>query len=140
MGKPKDPEYWKKWRAQHPEYRERERQRMKRRERGDRSGEHRRRAARLRAKREAEVHPALQTHPLLRCARCMVASVMKQDGRLMVYDDVFDEAVAEALYSWALGEDPMEGVRRVRADRKRWRGLHLTGLPVLSSKRDPREQ
>lgn len=27
MGKPKDPDYWKKWRAEHPEYRERERAR-----------------------------------------------------------------------------------------------------------------
>lgn len=33
MGKPKDPEYWKKWRAAHPEYRERERLRLRARER-----------------------------------------------------------------------------------------------------------
>lgn len=44
MGKSRDPHYWAKWRAAHPEYRERERLRRARRVRGprDRSGEHRR--------------------------------------------------------------------------------------------------
>lgn len=29
MGKPKDPHYWRKWRAAHPEYQARERQRLR---------------------------------------------------------------------------------------------------------------
>lgn len=33
MGKPKDPNYWRKYRAAHPEYRERERERLQGRER-----------------------------------------------------------------------------------------------------------
>lgn len=53
MGKPKDPDYWKKWRAEHPEYREQERVRSRARKR-KRTPEQRRaerERARLRAQR-----------------------------------------------------------------------------------------
>lgn len=43
-GKPRDPDYWRKWRAAHPEYRERQRELRNRRRaeqgRGDRSAEY----------------------------------------------------------------------------------------------------
>lgn len=43
MGRPRDPDYWRKWRAAHPDYRERERVRLRARDRTgrDRSGEKR---------------------------------------------------------------------------------------------------
>ncbi len=46
MGKPTDPDYWRKWRAAHPIYRERERLRAKGRERGDRAAEYAKRPSR----------------------------------------------------------------------------------------------
>jgi hypothetical protein len=132
VGKPKDPDYWRKWRARNPEYRERERLRAQKRrrdgKRGDRSGEYRRRSARLRAQREAEAPSALATHPLINCAKCMVSSVMKQDRRTYVYDDLFDEAVSEVLLAWTLGEDPKEGIERVRKASTAWKARNITGV------------
>jgi len=133
LGKPKDPAYWKKWRAAHAEYRERERARSQQRRlegrRGDRSDEYRKRSARSRADREAELPPALDAHPLMRCAVCMVSAVMKRDRRDYVFDDLFEDAVAEALLSWASGEDPMVGIKRARSSAIGWRAKNVTGSP-----------
>lgn len=54
MGKPKDPDYWKKWRAAHPEYREREQERLKARQRGDRAAEREKAKVKAAADREAK--------------------------------------------------------------------------------------
>jgi len=54
VGKPKDPDYWKKWRAAHPEYRERERQRARARERTPEQ----RRAERERARSRVQPEPS----------------------------------------------------------------------------------
>jgi hypothetical protein len=59
----------------------------------------------------------------------MVKSVMKRDQRHYVADDLFDDAVAEALLSWASGEDPMVGIKRARASSFGWRSRHITGNP-----------
>ena len=72
----------------------------------------------------------------------MVSAVMKRDDRMYVYDDLFDEAVAEALLSWAEGEDPMQGIDRVRKASRGWKYRHITGsgdLPVLTGEHQSRE-
>jgi len=83
----------------------------------------------MRAAREAEAPPALGTHPLMRCATCMVKAVMKRDYRDRVFDDLFDDAVAEALLAWAAGEDPMVGIKRVKSESLSWKARHITGDP-----------
>lgn len=50
MGRPKDPDYWKKWRAAHPEYLERERQRKRKRRPEQRQAERDRARVRTKAK------------------------------------------------------------------------------------------
>lgn len=57
----------------------------------------------------------------------MVSAVMRRDRRLYVYDDLFEEAVSEALLSWMEGEDPMSGIDRVRKASQGWKHRHITG-------------
>lgn len=52
VGKPKDPDYWRKWRAEHPEYRERERQRSRARKRTPEQRRAERERARQRARQQ----------------------------------------------------------------------------------------
>ena len=130
MGKPRDPDYWKKWRAAHPEYAERERQRSrKRRERGrgDRTSEYRARAARLRAAREAEAPPLLDTHPLIKEARRYVSRWVSQDRRDRVYRDDYDEAVSEVLLATSEGFQMHTGYMRWRRKRDPWQDNVWTG-------------
>lgn len=54
MGKPKDPDYWKKWRAAHPEYRERERERRRQAKRTEDRSKERQRAKAKAAKAAKE--------------------------------------------------------------------------------------
>lgn len=60
MGKPKDPDYWKDWRARHPEYRDRERQRTRARKRTpeQRRAERERARQRAREKRRSDKYEA----------------------------------------------------------------------------------
>jgi len=131
MGKPKDPDYWRKWRAAHPEYVAREKERSRKRrangQRGDRTIEYRNRAARLRVAREAVALPTLATHPLMRCAHCLVSSIVQRDMRHRVYRDLYDDAVAEVLMAWVTGERPMDAIKRARSYASSWEAKVDTG-------------
>lgn len=102
-----DAAYWRRWREEHPEYRERERERGRRRRaagRGDRSAEYRARRDRERAKREAQAELDRQAanHPILTAAREVAASVVRPDRRTLYVDPLYEDAVsvaAEALWS-----------------------------------------
>jgi len=139
MGKPKDPAYWRKYRAAHPSYRERERKRSAERRaqglRGDRSEEYRRRAAREREQRTLEaslVVPPLSGHPIIARAHEAVLQVGLRPSRMAVYlDPLYEEAVMSAALAVISGDDPVEAARAtIRAERS-WRYRTAPLIPEL---------
>lgn len=98
----RDPDYWRRWRAEHPDYvqRERERKRRQRAEgrRGDRSAEYRARRAKERAARAAQaaLDAEASEHPTLTAARVVAESVVRPDRRSVVVDPLYEDAVAVA--------------------------------------------
>jgi hypothetical protein len=136
MGKPKDPDYWKKWRAAHPEYKERERERARARrangERRDRSQEYRNRRVKERAAQAVQecLDREAQEHPLLMEAKEYVRRKgIRPDGRTHVATDYYDECVAEVVLSLLLGQRPQSGYVRAWRARKAWYDHNLTGWP-----------
>lgn len=74
MGRPASPGYWRRWRATHPAYRARER---------ERTGARRRAGYRSpKTRRQAQVQPIVVVpHPLLAWARELAADLVHQDRR-----------------------------------------------------------
>lgn len=105
MGKPRDPEYWRKYRAAHPEYQERERTRLRNRDRTgrDRSKEYAKRPSRALA-------PLPVLYPDLR--RGQVVSFWEDELCM----DLAQEAALAALE----GADVKERVRAYRAREQNW--------------------
>jgi hypothetical protein len=106
-GKPKDPAYWRNWRAAHPEYRERERLRAKK--RGDRTAEYARRNAK-RASRAIPEIPPLYPH----LQRGKALSFWEDELRL----DLAQERALAVLE----GRDPDAAARAYAARETNWQG------------------
>jgi len=110
-GKPADPEYWRRWRAAHPAYVARERDRSARRRaegrRGDRSAEYANRAAH-RASRAGQ--PLTELFPDL----VRLANLLCREEDL---DRDIRQEVALALLE---GRDPAEAEAAYRRRERRW--------------------
>lgn len=111
MGKPSDPGYWRRWRAAHPEYRQREAarsaQRRRRVPRGDRSEEYRRAAA----KRPSRAAPPLpQLYPEL------------QHGRALSFreDEIRMDVAQERALALLEGRDPDQAADAYWARETSW--------------------
>ena len=106
MGKPRDPDYWRKWRAAHPDYRERERQRLAARDRTgrDRSGEY---------VPKPPVPPLGRLYP--ERTRGVAISFWEDELRM----DLAQEAALAELE----GVDPVIRCRRYRYIEKEWRRM-----------------
>lgn len=134
-----DAAYYRRWRAQHPEYQERERERSRRRRasgaRGDRSGEYRRRRARERAAREAQerLEAEAREHPILTEARDYVRrwSRRKPDTRTAVYSDVYEEMVAEVVLALCEGRPAYDGLNRATRAERAWYEHNWTGRGLV---------
>ena len=121
MGRPASPDYWRQWRAALPAYRERERERtMARRRAGYRSPKTRR--------PRVVVEPiAVPTHPLLTWAQDLAASLVREDGRARLSDELYPDVVGEILLARFERKDPVaRATAWLRAERS-WRN-HLAPL------------
>lgn len=110
-------EYYRKWRAAHPEYKKREAERSRRRKaqygRGDRTKEYQRQKERRRQQRlrkNAELG-SLAESSLVRKARVLAASMLKPDRRTTLHDDRHEDLVGEAVLALCEGKDPAEAMR-----------------------------
>lgn len=114
--------YWSDWRAAHPEYRERERARLHRRDRTgrDRSGEYAARAAK-RVRVDATPLPVLYAE-LVRGARL---SFWEDELRM----DLAQEAELARLE----GADPVERCKAYRSREMAWRTVALTPLERIAA-------
>ena len=126
MGKPLDPDYWRKWRAAHPAYRSREKARTKRRRdagllgKGNVVAQRRRRHARL-VLANGDNGWTRMTDETLEQARRIASSVVSQDRRTYYHDTLHDDTVSEVVLAMVDGRDPREAalifVKRERAAR-----------------------
>lgn len=121
MGRPASPDYWRRWRAAHPAYRERERERGRARRRaGYRSPT----SQRPRAVPES-IEP--EPHPLLAWAQDLAADLVREDGRVLLSDELYPDVVSEILLAKLERKDPVaQATAWLRAERS-WRH-HLAPL------------
>jgi hypothetical protein len=121
MGRPASPDYWRRWRAAHPAYRERERGRARaRRQAGYRSP--RGHPARVVAE---SVQPG--SHPLLVWAKELAAGLVREDRRARLSDELYPDVVGEIVLARLQRQDPVARARAwLRAERS-WRH-HLAPL------------
>ena len=116
-GRPRDPDYWRKWRAAHPGYRERERERLStRRQRGDRTEERARARAREADLRKIalvaeEMSALVWLDPLLEQARAAALMIVRPDRGIVQYVPLYEDAVGEAALAIVAGDDPVEAAR-----------------------------
>jgi hypothetical protein len=120
MGSPASPDYWRRWRAAHPTYRDRERERGRARRRaGYRSPKTRR------TKSEAE--PVAAPHPLLTWAHGLAVGLVREDRRVHLSDELYPDVVSEILLARLEHKDPVaRATAWLRAERS-WR-QHLAPL------------
>ena len=121
MGRPASPDYWRQWRAAHPAYRERERERGRaRRQAGYRSPKSRR--PRL------VVEPAaVETDPHLCWAQDVARDLVREDRRARLSDELYADVVGEILLAKLERQDPVaRATAWLRAERS-WRH-HLAPL------------
>ena len=109
-GKPKDPNYWSKYRAAHPAYRERQRV-LKNQRRAAMTAEERRRDRGTRPTRALPPIPALHTgHPLFDEARRYAGKI--HSGFHYLTHPYYDDLVSEITLALVEGRKP-ESARRL---------------------------
>jgi hypothetical protein len=120
VGRPASPDYWRHWRAAHPAYRERERDRAKARRRaGYRSPKTRR--------PRAVIELVAEPHPLLTWAQDLAADLVHEDRRVRLSDELYPDVVSEILLARLERQDPVaRATAWLRAERS-WRN-HLAPL------------
>ena len=121
MGRPASPDYWRRWRATHPEYRARER---------ERAGARRRagyRSPRTHRTRVVAEPIAIATHPLLAWAQDLAAGLVREDRRVRLSDELYPDVVGEIVLARLQRQDPVaRATVWLRAERS-WRH-HLAPL------------
>jgi hypothetical protein len=122
VGRPTSPDYWRRWRAAHPGYRERERERGRARRRaGYRSPETRR-------PRVVAEPTVVAPHPLLVWAQALAASLVREDHRVRLSDELYPDVVSELLLARFDRKDP---VARATAWLRRERSWRHHVAPLL---------
>jgi hypothetical protein len=121
MGRPASSDYWRHWRASHPGYQARERERARARRRaGYRSPKSRR-------VRVVAEPVAVAPHPLLSWAQDVAAGLIHEDRRVRLSDELYPDVVSELLLARLERLDPVaRATAWLRAERS-WRH-HLAPL------------
>ena len=115
-GKPRDPDYWRKWRAAHPAYRSRERVRMAARDRTGRD-------------RSQEKRPSRAIAPVP-----VLYATLVRGTRLSFWEDELRMDLAqEAELARLEGRDPVESCRMYRTREMAWRAFTMPLLEGLAA-------
>jgi hypothetical protein len=135
-GRPKDPDYWRKWRAAHPAYRARERARSAARgmkSHGDRAGQRARARIRLQQRNgdNGGIEPG---HPIVDQAIAIARRFVSPDHRRDIVVPLYEEAVCIAALAICADEDAPAAVESfVKAER----GWGYRTAPILVEVHDP---
>ena len=110
MGGKVSAEYYRAWRASHPEYRARQNAlrnaRRASRGRGDRTAEYRARSKR----RNGDIGSCLESS-IVRRAKQLAATVKRPDYRTVLWDDTYEDLVGVCILALCEGHDPKEAMR-----------------------------
>ena len=121
MGRPAAPDYWRRWRAAHPAYRERERDRTRARRRAGY------RSPKTRRPRLVAEPMVVAPHPLMAWAQQLATDLVHEDRRAWLSDELYPDVVGEILMAKLERQDPMaRATAWLRAERS-WRH-HLAPL------------
>ena len=121
MGRPASPDYWRQWRAGHPAYRARERERTRARRRaGYRSPK-----SRLPRVEPESILP--KPHPLLVWAQDLAADLVREDRRARLSDELYPDVVAEILLAKLEQKDPVARATTWLRSERSWRN-HVAPL------------
>jgi len=124
MGRPKDPDYWRRWRAEHPAYREREKARAKaRRAKQGRSWSPKERESqRRRRQRQRADHGWVETHhPVMEQAAAITQQHIRPDHRSLILDPMYEDAHSAAVLALISGEDAHAAVLATIREERAWR-------------------
>ena len=121
MGRPTSPDYWRQWRAAHPTYQERKRER----------GRSRRRAGycspKTRRPRVVVEPIVLAPHPLLAWAQELATNIVREDRRARLSDELYPDVVSEILLAKLERQDPDARATAWLRSERSWRH-HLAPL------------
>jgi hypothetical protein len=121
MGRPASPDYWRRWRAAHPGYRERERELGRaRRQAGYRSPKTRR-------PRVVAAHVEVAAHPLITWAQELATDLVREDRRARLSDELYPDVVAELVLARLERKDPVSRASAWLRKERSWRH-HLAPL------------
>jgi hypothetical protein len=125
MGRLASSDYWRRWRAEHPGYRERERERARARRR---AGYRSPKATRARVEVEpVEVAP----HPLVTWAQALATSLVREDRRVRLSDELYPDVVSELLLARFERKDPVARATAWLRKERSWRH-HVAPLLEVS--------
>ena len=119
--KPRDPQYWAKWRARHPEYRARERTRRQEWKRTHRAQVNASEQARRRRRRaEVEELPPFAGHELFDEVAPLLPPERRGAALRFANEVDREDALMDAIVARLEGRDPVAAIRRTFADAKAW--------------------
>jgi hypothetical protein len=101
MGRPTSPDYWRRWRAEHPGYRERERERGRARRRAGY------RSPKTRRPRVVVGPMVVAPEPLLAWAQGLATGIVREDRRVHLSDELYPDVVSELLLARLERKDPV---------------------------------
>jgi hypothetical protein len=115
MGRPASSDYWRRWRAEHPGYRDRERARARaRRQVGYRSPKT--------PRSRVDVEPiAVAPHPLVTWAQELAANLVRKDLRTHLSDELYPDVVSEILLARIERQDPVARATAWLRTERSWR-------------------
>ena len=116
MGRPASPDYWRRWRAAHPGYRDAGA--------GASSGTA---TGRLPLAEDADAHGSVAepvqvaTHPLLAWAQELAADLVREDRRAHLSDELYPDVVGEILLARLERQDPVARATAWLRTERSWR-------------------
>lgn len=138
MGKPLDPDYWKKYRATHPKYRQRQNT-LHRNRRLLMSTEERKRDRGIPKiiVVEQQPIPSLHTgHDLFDHAKAIAAGVVSNDRRTVVYNPLYEDILSEIVVALLEGKSPLTAALTYKYKERAWSINVLTGGDIYSLEKD----
>lgn len=117
MGGRANAEYYRRYRAEHPAYREREKQRLRQRRRRGKRNYVKEYQQRKRRRLQDDADGVLLESSLIRKAKQLALRVKRPDMRTHVYDDCYEELVCVCALALCEGTDPGAAMKQWMTER-----------------------
>jgi len=138
MGKPLDPDYWKKYRASHPVYKQRQ-NKLHQNRRLLMSAEERRRdrgTTKIIVVEQQPIPSLHIGHDLFDHAKAIAAGLVSNDRRTVVYDPLYEDILSEIVVALLEGKSPLTAALNYKYKERAWSKNVLTGGDIYSLEKD----